>query len=640
MLNRKFLSLILLLFTTLLNAQNKALCPPSANKKAVKYYENALDDKKSRAPFAKIKESILKALEEDSTYGDAYKLLGDVAYTSRKDDEMAQAYIKFIELCPDASSDVYYRLGNYYYSIKDFKNAIETLQAFLDFNKVKEENGKDASQKIAKAKIMMNPVPFNPFPLTNVSSGDPEYLAVISPDQDLCFFTRRYEESKKGTLFNSNVEKFMISTKVNGAFTKGEPMPPPFNKSVNGNEGGATISIDNKHLFFTVNKAGNFDIYTSDDINGKWTEPVSVGPEINDPKLWDSQPSISPDGKTLYFATFRDSINQTSDIYVSKKNPTTGKWNKALPLPATINTLGNEKTPFMHPDNKTFYFSSDQLDGLGGYDIYMTKLKEDGTWSSPINIGYPINTEANELGFFVSTNGKKGYFASDNLKGVGGFDIYEFDLPEKARPEKVLFIKGEVEGEKSAISSAKVELKSTKSKEIVELNYDTITGKYASVVAFEEDFILTVKKTGFAYNSAYFSTEDSTLSDPQKINLELKQSVVGSAYKLNNILYETSSAELNKQDKNILTDFAEYLTINPTIKVSIQGHTDSEGNDIDNLKLSEDRAKSVFDYLTSIGINKVRLTYKGFGETKPIGDNTNESGRKLNRRTEFVILSK
>jgi outer membrane protein OmpA-like peptidoglycan-associated protein len=640
MLKHSIVILILLLFSITIHAQNKALCPPSSNKKANKYLDDAKDAKKSREPYTKIKESILKSLAEDSTFGDAYKFLGDVAFSAHKDDEMSSAYRKFIELCPDASSDVYYKLGNYYYATRDYKNAIETLQSFLDFNKVKEENGKDASQKIAKAKIMMHPVPFNPVPLTNVSSGDPEYLAVISPDQDLCFFTRRYEESKKGTLFNSNVEKFMISTKVNGVFSKGEAMPPPFNKALNGNEGGASISIDNKHLFFTVNKAGNFDIYTSDEVNGKWTEPVSVGPEINDPKLWDSQPSISPDGKTLYFATFRDSVNQTSDIYVSKKNPTTGKWGKATPLPSTINTLGNEKTPFMHPDNKTFYFSSDQLDGLGGYDIYMTKLKEDGSWSTPVNIGYPINTEANELGFFVSTNGKKGYFASDNLKGVGGFDIYEFDLPEKVRPEKVLFIKGEVEGEKSALSSAKVELKSTKSKEIVELNYDTITGKYASVVAFEEDFILTVKKTGFAYNSAYFSTEDSSLTDPQKVNLELKQSVVGSAYKLNNILYETSSADLNLQDKNILNDFAEYLSMNSTIKVSIQGHTDDEGNDIDNLKLSENRAKSVFDYLSSNGINKLRLTYKGFGETKPIADNSTEAGRKLNRRTEFVILSK
>jgi outer membrane protein OmpA-like peptidoglycan-associated protein len=431
----------------------------------------------------------------------------------------------------------------------------------------------------------------------------------------------------------------MMATRDKGEFNKGEPMPPPFNKAANGNEGGATVTIDNKHLFFTVNKAGNFDIYTSDEVKGKWTEPVSIGSNVNDPKLWDSQPSVAPDGKTLYFASFRDSINMTSDIYVTKKDDK-GNWGKPQPLPAPINTKGNEKTPFMHPDNKTFYFSSDALPGMGGYDIYMSKLKEDGSWSTPINVGYPINTEADEVGFFVSTDGKKGYYASNSLKGIGGYDIYEFDLPEKVRPEKVLFIKGEVEGDKEAIASAKIELKKAKGKENYEVTYDTLTGKYASVVAFNDDFMLTVKKQGYAYNSAYFSKEDSTLEAPKKVNLQLKKTEVGQSYKLNNILFSTNSSELNSQDKNILTDFSDYLKLNQGLKVAIQGHTDNSGSPADNMKLSEDRAKSVFDFLSQNGIEKSRLSYKGFGETKPVASNDIEEGKAQNRRTEFVILSK
>ena len=620
-------------------AQNKAHCPESSVKKSNNYYDDAKDAKKSREPYKKIRELVLKSLEEDSLNGNAWWLYGDVAYSNHDDENMAIAYTKLIEICPDASPTAYYRLGNFQYQTKNYKDAINNLQSFLDFNKVKEENGLDAAQKIQRARIMSNPVAFNPIPLKNVSGGDPEYLAVISPDQEICFFTRRFDEVKKTSLYASNVEKFMMATRIDGDFNKGEPMPAPFNKAVNGNEGGATITIDNKHLFFTVNKSGNFDIYTSNEVKGKWTEPTSIGSNVIDPKLWDSQPSIAPDGKTLYFASFRDSINMTSDIYITKLD-TSNKWGKPQPLPSTINTKGNEKTPFMHPDNKTFYFSSDALPGMGGYDIYMSKLKENGSWSAPVNVGYPINTEADEVGFFVSTDGKKGYYASNSLKGIGGYDIYEFELPEKVRPEKVLFIKGEIEGDKEAIATAKVELKKATGNEKYDVTYDTITGKYASVVAFDDDFMLTVKKQGYAYNSAYFSKNDSTLDSPKKLNLQLKKTEVGQSYKLNNILFSTSSSELNAQDKNILSDFAEYLKLNQELKVSILGHTDNAGNPADNLILSAARAKSVFDFLTQCNIAKIRLSFKGYGETKPVDSNDSEEGKALNRRTEFVIISK
>ena len=198
----------------------------------------------------------------------------------------------------------------------------------------------------------------------------------------------------------------MISVKKDSVFDKGEAMLPPFNKAGSNNEGGATITIDNKHLFFTVNKNGNFDIYTSDETKGVWSEPRSVGATINDPNRWESQPSISPNGKTLYFVSIRDSVSQTSDIYFSKKLEN-GEWGPMKSIGSPINTAGNEKTPFIHPDNKTFYFSSDALPGLGGYDIYKCKMQADGSWSQPMNLGYPINTEADELGFFASTDVQK-----------------------------------------------------------------------------------------------------------------------------------------------------------------------------------------------------------------------------------------
>ncbi|MBL7922884.1 MAG: OmpA family protein [Bacteroidia bacterium] len=634
------LILVLCLAADALPAQQKSLCPPTSNKKAEKYYDQAREARKEKESFKDIRELCEKSLAEDSIFADALKLLGDVAWQNRNDQVMATAYEKLLEVCPDVSPEPHYRLANYFYENKVYEKAVTYFESFLDFNKVKEENARDASQKITRARLMMKPVPFNPSPLDEVSGPDPEYLAIISPDHDFCFFTRRFEEQKRGALFPSSVEKFMISTRKNNAFEKGEVMPPPFNRAGSNNEGGASITIDNKHLFFTVNKNGNFDIYTSDEKNGVWSEPRSVGAGVNHPDRWESQPSISPDGKTLYFVSIRDSLNPTSDIYFSRKDAS-GNWGAMQSIGAPINTPGSEKTPFIHPDNKTFYFSSDYLPGMGGYDIFMCKLQADGSWSSPVNVGYPINTEADELGFFVSTDGKKGYFASNNLKGKGGYDIYEFDLPEAVKPDRVLFIKGELKDENNDVpANASIQLKNAATQQMADVAYDSSSGKYASVVLFDQDYILTVKKQGYAYNSAYFSSADTSRPEPKKVNFDLQKTEIGSAYRLNNILFDTESSTLTPQDQTIISDFAHYLNENPSLKVSLHGHTDNAGDPISNLKLSEDRAKAVYDFLVAKGVKRERLSYKGYGESKPVADNASPEGKTRNRRTEFFIVAK
>ncbi len=621
------------------SAQQKTLCTPSSVKKAIKYFDEAAEARKKHKDYKEVKQLSEKALEEDSSFAEAWHLLGDAAYAKKDFKTMEYAYIKLIELCPDAAPEPHYQLASILFDKKKYDEAVKYYQSFLDFTKVKEEDAKDAQQKITRAKLIANPVPFNPQPLKEISTPDPEYLAVISPDNELCFFTRRFDMVSKSSLTPLSVEKFMMAERDGDKFKKGEPMPPPFNKGNSSNEGGATISIDNKHLYFTVNKNGNFDIYTSDEQAGVWSEPRSIGDNVNDPKQWDSQPCIGPLNKTLYFATIRDSVNGTSDIYVTKKGED-GKWGNAHPLSAKINTAGNEKTPFLHPDSKTLYFSSDGLPGMGGYDIFYSRQDSNGEWGTPVNIGYPINTEADEVGFFVSTDGQKGYFASNSIAGSGGYDIYSFDLHLKARPEKVLFIKGDLRDENNdPPTNAKIELKNTTTKQVFDVEYDTITGRYTSVVTFDNDFILTVKKQGYAFNSEYFSKEDTTLREPKKVNLDLRKNEIGKAYTLNNILFATNSAELNPQDKRIIEDFADYLKLSNSLKVEIDGHTDNEGNSAANLKLSEDRAQAVYEYLIALGIDKSRLTYKGFGQSKPLQPNDTEEHKALNRRTEFVIIA-
>lgn len=638
----KRLAIVIFLFIAALAQAQKEpeLCPQSQIKKANKYYEDALDESKGKRDYKKIQEYVAKAAEADTAFAQPLKLLGDIAYRKEDFKTMRIAYERALEICPDAGATLYYRLGNYYYGLKKLEEAKKYFKGYEEQGSLNEKMSADVELKLFRTNLMLHPVEYHPVPLKGVSTPDPEYLPNISADNELCFFTRRFEESSKGSLTASSVEKFMLANrKPDGVFDQGSPMPLPFNKSKSGNEGGASISIDNTHLYFTMNVKNNFDIYESN-WNGKtWSEPTALGQAINHPKQWDAQPCISPDDQTLYYTTYRDSVNQTSDIYYSTKNAD-GIWSPSKPL-SQVNTTGNEKSPFMHPDNRTFYFSTDSLPGMGGYDIYMCRIDSNGVWGKPVNIGYPINTIEDEVGFFVSTDGKTGYFASGELKSAGGYDIYSFEIPEKIKPAKVLFIKGDVtDNDNNPVGDATIELKNIITKELIKLDYDSVTGRYAKVILFNNDYLLTVKKQGFAFNSQYFSKADTGLNVPQKVNFEMQKIEVGTPYQLQHILYNTNSTVLDSTSLNVLQDFALFLKENPKVIISINGHTDNEGGAASNLTLSENRAKTVYDYLIQLGISPSRLSYKGFGQSKPLGTNDTAEGRMQNRRTEFVVLSK
>jgi outer membrane protein OmpA-like peptidoglycan-associated protein len=527
-------------------------------------------------------------------------------------------------------------------------------EAFLkDVDKIKSD--KDYSRavdllKYSKFYLQMthNPVPFDPKVVEGISTPENEYLPIITADNQMAFFTRETKlEGEKNTLIQSEKykEKFMFSQlQPDGKFTKGEEMPDPFN--LNDNEGGATLTVDNKTLYYTVCKYTlnhtyyNCDIYYSELVDGEWTPIKSVSDKINLPTTWESQPSISADGKTLYFISDRSGGFGGYDIYRSVKNDN-GEWGTPINLGPTINSTGNEKSPFIHPDGKTLYFSSDGWLGLGGYDIFYSRLKDDGTWSTPVNIGYPINSPDDEVGFFVSTDGQKGYFASNKLKGVGGWDLYSFDLYDKAKPGKVLFVSGTVRAEtETEMVQTRIELKNMETKKISEIPLDSITGKYVAVAPFNNDYIMTVKKEGYVYETRYIARDDSIYRMPAHLDLEIQQIELNKSYRINDIYFAFNSFDLTGESKAVLDLLIEFLEENPSIYIEIQGHTDNIGNDADNLKLSANRAKSVYNYLIVNNIAPKRLTYKGYGKTVPVASNDTEEGRAKNRRTVFVIIRK
>ena len=221
--------------------------------------------------------------------------------------------------------------------------------------------------------------------------------------------------------------------------------------------------------------------------------------------------------------------------------------------------------------------------------------------------------------------------------------MYEFPLHDKAKPEKVLFISGQVKAEMGELfSSAILEIKSMATKKVKRIDVNPENGKYVGVVNVEnnEDFLVTVKIKDYAFNSHYISSNDRFFDKPADLNFIMKSIEEGESFRINNIYFDTDEYNLNVQAKNVLNSFTEFMLINPNICVEIHGHTDNVGNKKSNLELSDKRAQMVHDYLLKAGISDLRLSYKGFGEDKPLVQNNNEDNRAINRRTEFFILKK
>lgn len=649
---------------------NDDFCNDIDDKKLIKSFQKGVqllnDGKMNEAEviFAKI-------IDEEPEFTEAWVASSEINYSKYKSakDPKSQnnyysRYVKCLEsvakLCPSYQNyEVCYTLGKIFFSHDKLDVAKTYLKTYID-------NGKKGTKYYTDAEstyhyieqylnLIENPVPFEPVIVEGVSSAYDDYLPLISPDGSLALFTKAYMKKEINSIYGDRfVEEFTVSKASDDKgliFSPGEPLPYPFNSGKN--QGAASISIDNKTLFITIcefvsRDYDNCDIYMSTRVGDGWSELKSLGPNINGVKTWESQPSISADGKTLYFASIRESNigfdpdNPTSDIYYSTKDEK-GNWTKAKNLGSKINTPGNEKSPFIHSDSQTLYFSSDGHLGIGGYDIFFSKFR-DGDWTKPVNIGYPINTKNNDLGFVVNTQGTKAYFASNKLNGKGGWDIYAIDLYKEARPEKVFLVKGQlVDDNGYALSDAKLEVKNTRTEEVSEGVVDAETGHYAVAVTAKnenDDFLMVVKKEDYSFSSTLIEPTEETFEKPIEVNFEVKPIEAGKSVQINDIYYATASYEINQKSYAVLNEFAEFLKSNPTVKVEIRGHTDNIGSAQTNITLSNRRAQAVYDYLLSKGVPKANVSYKGYGPNMPIADNRTEAGRAKNRRTEFYILSK
>ncbi|HEU4719327.1 MAG TPA: hypothetical protein VFU15_15895, partial [Bacteroidia bacterium] len=397
-------------------------CQQIDDKEAQKNFDKSKDHKKYS--WDERKAFLQKALELEPDWADANMAMAKMIMNKAKADgnsdryPAAEPYLKKVcDVCPKYGAQPFYLLGTQYYLDENYPDAIIYLQKFIDYDADDPKKlGDDYDFYQGQAKEMLrwskffvdvkkNPHPFNPHPVNYICTSMDEYLAIISPDNTMAMYIRRVPVSQMDRVWgtSSTDEVFTQSFRQpDGTFDKGTRMDDPFNQ--NPNEGGPTLTIDNKHLFYTITKDGkdgpNTDIYTTDFIDGSWTPVRSLGDKVNDPVYWDSQPSVSADGNTLYFASNRPGGQGGIDIWVTHKG-FDGEWGVPENLGPTINTSGDEKSPFIHTDSQTLYFSSTGFPGLGGYDIYYSRANEKGVWQTPVNMGIPINTEGDDIGLFV-----------------------------------------------------------------------------------------------------------------------------------------------------------------------------------------------------------------------------------------------
>ena len=551
--------------------------------------------------------------------------------------------LKAIAICPQNSAEAYYFIGQIAYNRKDYLNADAYLKIAIDIG-IGDPYYSDAIMLYQNASILAGivsqPVKFNPVIVKGVSTKYDEYLPILSADQELLFFTRRSIKKTRQSITSNIIEEFVFSTKQDNMFSIGAALSYPFNQEAN--EGGASLTIDNKILYYTkcqLNGKGyrNCDIFYVFNNNGSWSEVQSFPDNISMLDSWESQPTVSSDGKTIIFSSDRKGGYGKMDLYEINYND--GQWSAPKNLGDKINSSEYEKSPYLHTDGKTLFFSSTNFPSLGGFDIFYSRKDSLGYWQTPINIGYPINTVSDEISLFVSTDGDKAYFASNQLKGVGGWDIYSFDLHDNARPERVLFLKGNLlKDDGRVLDNIELEIKNINTKEIHTVKVDS--GSYVSSLTLGEndDVLVTIKKEGLAFSSTYISSTDTSYFSPSNLNIRMQSLEKGKSFNIDDVYFDNNSFKIKRMTKEILIEFAKYLRVNKTLVIEINGFTDNVGDMMDNQLLSENRAKVVVQLLLSEGISGERMSFNGYGELYPVADNSTEVGRSKNRRTEFKII--
>ncbi len=634
---------ILLIGNTLLFSQKDQLSTKSS--KAKKNYETAIGylDKEN---FIVALQYLEQAIGYDSNFIEAWIVRGDCYMFMKNCSNAIESYYKAININPNFYPNIYYLVAEQELKCEKYEDAVKNYEKYLSKNESYSNKNMKIREDYERAKFCLklyqNPIKFNPINMgPNINSSNDEYLPTLTADEQTLIITVRRPRDINTVSQTATEEDFYISIKdKEGIWTEKKAF-----KEINThyNEGAQCISPDGKYLIYTMcnslNGFGSCDLYWSKKIGDNWTTPRNCGRPLNT-ESWESQPTFAADGKTIYFVSNRYGGVGGSDVWQTTMIDD-GVFSRPKNLGKTINTQGDDVSPFIHPDGITLYFASNGHKGMGGKDLFMSKLKDDSTWSEPKNLGYPINSPEDEINLVVNTIGDKAYFSTAKIGGYGGLDLYHFELDETIRPNPVTYFKGKVFDEKTKIPlQANVELINlTTGNTYLIIKSDKKNGEFLICIPTNNDYALNVNHDDYLFYSDNFKLSGVySKTEPFEKDIPLKSLNIGQTVVLNNIFFETDSFKLKDISKIELERVITFLNKNKRIKIEIGGHTDNQGNKDYNMKLSNNRAKAVLEYLLSKGIAKDRVESKGYGMNNPIATNDSDVGRAKNRRTEFKII--
>jgi outer membrane protein OmpA-like peptidoglycan-associated protein len=623
------------------NAQNVT----SIQKKCSAIYNEALT-LSQQGNSLKSSQLLKEILKLDSTFYLADFALADLCHEAGKVEEEIGFLQKGLVFSGDSYPAGFKFLAEALYKKGDYPEAIARMTHYSNLKK-----SLNSAEQLLLASCTFaveavgHPVAFQPMdPGDSINSESEEYWPSLNAEANELVFTRLETRDKNGQKISKPQEDFYRSKLDSNGWRKAIPLGFPVNTEEN--EGAQTLSADGKWLIFTgcgrSDGVGSCDLYFSMYKNEQWTVPINMGEPVNS-GAWESQPALSADGESLYFVSSRAGGKGKMDIWRATKTSVSPEgvpqFGEVVNV-SELNTAGNDLSPFLHADGKTLYFASDGRPGLGGTDLFLTRM-ENGKFGEPINLGYPINTNRNEEGLVVEISGERAWFTSDRNPAKGR-DIYYFNLSGPLRPNPVSYLKGEIlDAKTDSMLSAEVLLKDLITNKVVKrITSSENEGTFLICLPSGINYGLSISRKGYLFASENIPLMNGfNKSNPKEIVIRLQPISQGSSTTLKNIFFETNSWLLKPESQTQLDEMAQFMKNNPGVVMEVVGHTDNIGTKEYNLELSEKRAAAVVFELLQRKIEPYRLKGKGAGFTSPVGDNNTEAGRSANRRTEFRVNS-
>lgn len=510
---------------------------------------------------------------------------------------------------------IYLRYADALRMNEDYEDALEQYRKYKELVP-DDPRGEDGIQSCQLAiEWMDNPSPYNVESVKFFNSKEKDFSPFFgSGDYLLVYFTSSREEAIGNDMHGATSENFsdIFQSRMD---RKGKwSVPVPLDENINSEfeDGTPVLNSDYSRMYFTrciVNKNKNYgcQIYSANFSGDAWSEADAL--KIAEDSIVVAHPAITDDELTLYFVSDMAGGMGGKDIWKVTRSNEGDEWSKPENMGPEINTVDDEMFPFLHPDG-TFYFSSNGRIGMGGLDIYMAKQNEDGSWKVE-NMKYPINSSADDFGIVFEKEMERGFFSSSR-KGRGNDDIYSFVLP----PLK-FNVMGEVRDDRTDALLPDASIKSIGSDGITMEATSDPQGMFRFTLKPNTDYVFVATKTGYLNGKERETTKG--LDKSQDINVVIYLSDIAGTIELSNsnVFYDFARWDLRPEAMVSLDQLIETLNDNPSVTIELMSHTDSRGSDEDNIQLSQKRAQSVVDYLIQKGIDPVRLSAKGYGESQP-----------------------